>query len=102
MQNQSAKQIAVKQLRSMLNSGATVYTIVTHVSSSGMSRRIKLICRNGSRVVNISYWAAAVLGWKLHADTNAVVVRGCGMDMGFHTVDALSQQISRKLEHAWL
>lgn len=87
--------------------GQTIYTILRSVSSSGMSRNISLLCVTEGELCDITYYAAAALGWKL-TETNgrrAIRVQGVGMDMGFHLVDSLSYALygeGYKLEQAWL
>jgi hypothetical protein len=72
--------------------GTKVYTIMRHVSSSGMSRNISLVIANGEEVIDITYYAAHALGDKLIESKGhrAIRVNGCGMDMGFHLVYNLS------------
>lgn len=68
------------------------YTILRHVSASGMSRDIsvKVIDKDGD-LVDISFSVAKLIGWTLRQKSyNAVRVQGCGMDMGFHLVSVLS------------
>ena len=80
------------------DTGPTVRTILRHVSSSGMSRDISLVyVTEKGNLINITYYAAAALGWKLveRNGYNAIRVGGCGMDMGFHTVYTLSSVLYR-------
>lgn len=74
-----------------LNDGTVVYAKVTQVSRSGMSRHVELFMVKGEDLVDISYWAARALQWG-YADRfpRGIRVSGCGMDMLFHTVNALS------------
>ena len=64
----------------------TVYTILRHVSTSGMSRSISLIVMDGKQPYDISYLAAKVLGDKIDQKHGGIKVGGCGMDMGFDLV----------------
>ena len=75
-----------------VKAGTKVYTIMRHVSSSGMSRNISLVIANGEEVIDITYYAAHALGDKLIESKGhrAIRVNGCGMDMGFHLVYNLS------------
>ena len=75
-----------------VKAGTKVYTIMRHVSSSGMSRNISLVIANGDEVIDITYYAAHALGDKLIESKGhrAIRVNGCGMDMGFHLVYNLS------------
>ena len=72
--------------------GTKVYTIMRHVSSSGMSRNISLVIANGDEVIDITYYAAHALGDKLIESKGHRAIRqhGCGMDMGFNLVYNLS------------
>ena len=76
---------AARHLRKMLRPGATVYTTVIQVSRNGAYRHIKLTVPRKGEIVNISGYAADLLGWRWH-DDGTVGVGGSGMDMGFHTV----------------
>lgn len=110
----------IAALRKILPRGTTVYTVLTHVASSGMSRRIKLLIPvieiqtdyskapkiipgpNGETRVyptkkvnvirDITWRAGKVLGWRVN-DRHEMTVSGCGMDMGFHAVYELAGQL---------
>jgi hypothetical protein len=75
-----------------VKAGTKVYTILRHVSSSGMSRNISLVIANGDEVIDITYYASHALEDKLIESKGhrAIRVNGCGMDMGFHLVYNLS------------
>ena len=64
----------------------TIYSIVHHVSKSGMTRHISFF----EIIDNVPYWLnhkiADALDMKFNKLNNALVVRGCGMDMAFNTV----------------
>lgn len=104
---------AKARLLEILKHGDTVYTVLRHVSSSGMSRRIDLYTMRDNRPQYLSGYAAALIGWKLH-EKGGIVVGGCGMDMGFHLVYTLSAVLFRdnpvegrkhsgyELRHEWL
>ena len=90
---------AIEQLRGMLKPGDTVYTILDHVSSSGMSRAIRVVVpyvREDGTIDHLhpNYAVGKALGlrhWKRQGrEQAALVVGGCGMDMGFHLVYELS------------
>jgi hypothetical protein len=88
------------QLLKWLKPGDTVYTVLTHVSRSGMSRHIRVILlkpdraspNGGVRIIEPNYAVAGVLGYKL-ANRDGMVVGGCGMDMGFHVVYQLGKAL---------
>lgn len=69
-----------------------IYTIMRHVSSSGMSRDISLVYIKNNEPYHINYSASLALGDRLVSRNghDAIRVNGCGMDMGFHLVYSLS------------
>jgi len=73
------------RLLKILKPNDTVYTVLRHVSQSGMSRRIDLYVIKQNKPVYISGYASMVMDRKLH-DRGGIVVGGCGMDMGFSLV----------------
>lgn len=85
---------AIAELRKLLPPGSTVYTIVTHVARSGMSRNIKLYClemtdgKPGLRW--ISNYAARAIDYPQANRDGALKVGGCGMDMCWHVVSSLA------------
>ena len=83
---------AMRQLRKFCKPGTTVYTVLHHVSKSGMTRDIGLCVVHKGEIVTISGYVARVLGYK-HSDNGGVRTGGCGMDMGFHLVHSLSYAI---------
>ena len=54
---EEAKQHAIKQLRTILPKGSTVYTILKHISRSGMFRIIDLIYikENHKELIKLTY-----------------------------------------------
>ena len=99
-------------LEHYLTEGSRVYTILRHVSSSGMSRDISLVIADkDGTICDITYYTAQATGDKLieRNGHRAIRVRGCGMDMGFHLVYELSsvlfhgqQRAGYELKQAWL
>lgn len=89
---------AVAKLRELLPPGSTVYSILRHVSRSGMQRRISFYCiadRGFSadprpEPVFLDGYVATALGMSCHPSKDGLTVNGCGMDMGFHVVYSLS------------
>lgn len=102
---------AIAQLRAWIKPGDTVYTILEHVSRSGMSREIRVLiptvdqrpcdCHSfgpesphyiGTPTVTFLHPNHAIgtaLGLR-QGKRDGLVVGGCGMDMGFHLVYELS------------
>lgn len=106
---------SIERLRKLFagNEKPLIYTIMRHVSSSGMNRDISLYYASSAGLTNITYSAAIALGWPLSEKNGhrAIRVSGCGMDMGFHLVYTLSSVVYRghvdsdagyTLEQEWL
>jgi len=90
-----------------LKPGDTIYTILRHVSRSGMSRSIGLVSFRDRKFPMHPNWAAAcLLGWSVDRNgRDGVRVDGCGMDMGFHLVYELSGALfgdGYALKQEWL
>lgn len=85
------EQHARTMLLKMLKPGDTVYTVLRHVSKSGMQRRIDCYTIGEDRRLQYlsGYMEALGLGKRGKKD-QGLVVNGCGMDMGFHLVNSLS------------
>lgn len=93
-QSQKDRIEAIEALRGMLSPGDTVYCILRHVSSSGMSRRISLVIQQNGIVRNIDSLASKAIGLR-ESDSGGLIVGGCGMDMGFHLVYTLGSVMFR-------
>lgn len=87
-----------KNLRALLKPGQKVFTTLLHVSSSGMSRRIKVTLpvrgktRADDTIRDISHLVAGATGRKMGSD-GGVVMGGCGMDMGFALVYEIGEAV---------
>jgi hypothetical protein len=86
---------AIETLRGMLKPGDTVYTILRHVSRSGMSRSISLVIVSDDdpRPFEISYLAARAMGDKIDQERGGIKISGAGMDMGFALVYNLGRTL---------
>lgn len=85
---------ALEQLRSVLRPGDTVYTILRHVSRSGMSRCIDPVVFTGKRGPTYLRGMMARAGvFPMHRSGDGPDVGGCGMDMGFHLVYNLGRTL---------
>ena len=100
---------AIAQIRKYVSEGSTIYTVLRHVSASGMSRRIDLYTIRDNRPVFLTGYVGAILGMSRRRDKDGLTVSGCGMDMGFHVVYNLSAALfghddrgGYKLNHEWL
>ena len=81
---------AISRLRKLLNKGDTVYTIIRHVSQSGMSREISMVTVRDGEIVSLDLFVKIACGRKI-GHKNGIKVKGCGMDMGFVLVSELSE-----------
>lgn len=103
---------SLEKLRKWMPKGSTVYTILRHVSRSGMQRVIGVVVidhANGTSsepiVFHPNHAVASVLDWSMHPKIDGVKVSGCGMDMGFHLVYQLSSVLhgdGYALKQQWL
>jgi hypothetical protein len=85
---------AIATLRKRIKPGDTVYCILRHVSSSGMSRVIDLCIPDGKAVESIAWLAARAMDDKMVNDRHyGIRVSGCGMDMGFYLVYNLGRTL---------
>lgn len=80
---------SLANLRKWLKPGDTVHTILDHVSSSGMSRNIRVVLLRSGEAMHPNYAISVVLGLRRAKRGDGMVVGGCGMDMGFHIVHSL-------------
>jgi hypothetical protein len=95
-EKEQLKTEAISYLRKILKPGTTVYTVLRHVSASGMSRRIDLYAIRNNKPVCLTGYVSHILGLKRHHREDGLVVGGCGMDMGFHVVYSLSYSLFPK------
>jgi hypothetical protein len=98
---------AIKMLRKWLKPGDTVYTVLRHVSKSGMSRRIDLYKITKDGPLFLTGYAARAIDSRWDCEDGGIIVGGCGMDMGFHLVYTLGRvlfpkgfKVGRKGTHA--
>ena len=79
------------ELRELIKSGDTIYTILRHVSRSGMSRIIDCHIITPAGIKWIGRYVARAIGCAYtEKNGGGLHVGGCGMDMGFSIVNSLS------------
>ena len=123
---------AIKHLRKIIKPGDTVYTVLRHVSRSGMTRGIDVYiveCREQkgqadgeeyTRHVSEPVWITSYVGKAIDQPqpesywrkSMGLKIGGCGMDMGFHVVNSLQYALfgvptkdnpkPGELRHKWL
>ena len=82
----------IEELQKLLKPGDTVYTVVRHVSQSGMYRAIDLYIIRDNQPLRIT-WSAAQLLEGYDRKHEAAKASGCGMDMGFGLVYDLGRTL---------
>ena len=83
----AAKQEAREALRAIVKPGDTVYTVLRHVSRSGMQRRIDMfVMQQDGQPRWISNLANRAMDGRNLTDDKGIKANGCGMDMGFNLV----------------
>jgi hypothetical protein len=107
--NKQEKQEAIEQLKKLVKEGDTVYTILRHVSRSGMSRGIDLYAIIDNQPRWITGYAGKAMDrpqsekdWR---EQRGIRINGCGMDMGFALVYDLASSLfgdGYKLKQQWL
>lgn len=81
---------SLEMLNRYLQKDDTVYSVIRHVASSGISRQIDFYAIGEDRKpVYLSGYIEDVLPYRRNK-RGALVVSGCGMDMCFHVVYSLA------------
>lgn len=78
-----------------------LYTVLRHVSASGMQREISVKAVQDDEVMHLDYLVGQALDLT-YGKHNGLKVRGCGMDMGFHLVDSINRATGLNLRHDWI
>ena len=84
---------AREELRKMLKPGDTVYTVLRHVSRSGMSRGIDCYVMQDGEPRWVSRLVHRATGFSFDKKRDCLRVGGCGMDMGYHVMMNVSYAI---------
>jgi hypothetical protein len=96
-QHETEVENAKKDLMELMKEGNyTVYTRVSHVAPSGMSRVISSFVIINNEPRNIDWFVGKILDYKWDEKHDGVRVGGAGMDMGFHLVYSLSSSLFPK------
>ena len=74
------------QMLKWLKPGDTVHTILDHVSSSGMSRNIRVVILRDGEEIHPNHSVSVLLGLPRAKHGNGMRIGGCGTDMGFEIV----------------
>lgn len=107
----------IAKLREWFPKGSTVYTILRSVSRSGMQRQISVLAlvpddktsEMPKHIIDLhpNWSVSQVLGYRLNKGgaNDALIVNGCGMDMGFDIAYNLASALygdGYALNHRWL
>jgi hypothetical protein len=112
-QKEQDRESARAYLLSILNkqNKPTLYTNLKSVSSSGMSRDMKVLAVVEGEIVDITYYVGKLdIGTIKERNGQRVIrVGGCGMDMGFHVVYSVSAVLygyeergAYTIRHEWI
>jgi hypothetical protein len=101
-QEQQQAQAELSKILNEINSD-TIYTVIRHVSTSGMQREISVKMIDAGRIIHLDWLVSNTLGMK-QGKHNGLVIRGCGMDMGFAIVDNIKRacNITKHFRHEWI
>lgn len=88
---QTERNEAIDRLKEILHPGDTVYTVLRHVSRSGMYRVVSVYAIADNEPRWLSNLVATAIGFRFDNKHDAVGVGGCGMDVGFEIVYNLSR-----------
>ena len=91
-QQELEKKEAIKMLKGYIKPSSKIIIFITHVSSSGMSRRMKVYSHDMN--AHLTYNVAKACG--LSEDDRGVQVGGCGMDMAFWLADRITYVLGYK------
>lgn len=86
---ETEKAEALDELRKQLKPGDTVFSVLRHVSRSGMSRRISFCVIRKGQPYWLDYNIGRALEYSRPSNGDGLRVDGCGMDMGFSVVHNL-------------
>ena len=91
-----------------------VYTLLKHVSKSGMQRTIQILAFKDNQPLYLGYRIAGILDMPYDERREGIKINGCGMDMGFAIIYDLSSHLYKnpdgtyshdgayKLKQRWL
>lgn len=87
------RKAACAALREILPRGTTVYTVLRHVSASGMTRFVDLYIVDHGEILRITHSAAQATGEAYDRKQEALRMRGCGFNAPREAVARLAQAL---------
>ena len=77
-----------------LKPGSSVWTVLRHVSPSGMTRWLDLyVIDSDGEPIRLTYQTCLLTGYRYDTNREALKIQGCGMDMGFQAVYNLGEAL---------
>jgi hypothetical protein len=92
---QTEKAEAIAALTEWIKPGMTIYTVLRHVSTSGMYRAIDVYLMEDNQPRYITWTVSKACGFTYNRKHEAIGIGGCGMDMGFSIVYDLARTLFR-------
>ena len=74
----------------------TIYSIIRHVSQSGMTRHISFHYIEDGRIYSMNHLISEATGFKFNKNYDALVVKGGGIDMAYHVVEHYSRSTGKE------
>ena len=106
---QEEKDRTFNQLKDYLTQHKTIFTLCRHISNSGMLRVISVYVCEKDEFICLDYWIKELGIDKCHKTKDGLVVKGCGMDMGFDLIDRTMSKVfghqynwQKDYQHRWL
>jgi hypothetical protein len=84
------RQEHIERLHDHIKPGDSIFTVLKHVSKSGMYRVIDVYRMDDNEPIRISFGVAIATDMGYDRRHEGVKAQGCGMDMGFEVVYQLS------------
>lgn len=91
MEKETAKEFLIK----LLSKKNTIYSLVRHISKSGMCREIDFFCCENNDLVRITYEISKVLKSKI-GKTGGIRIKGCNTDLTIGLINELSMSLFDK------
>jgi hypothetical protein len=84
---------SLAKLQAYLPIGSTVYTMVRHISASGMSKRISAFTVVNGEIVDIDYLLIRAELGKTRGDKQGLYVTGVNLSLEYHLVHNLGRTL---------
>jgi hypothetical protein len=96
---------AVRKLREIIKTGATIYAVLRRKNKLGTCRWVEFYHVHEGALKRITWDVALAIQGEYCREHDALKVTGAGLDVGYASVDSLSQALfarSGHLKHQWL